>query len=252
VYRGIKERAEAAALVEGGNQQIMKSKPVGILALVNLVLVTLWVVTLIWGMARSGAVETFDEALDQVHDHDGLYLVTYANAVFFTLSTTMLFGALYAYFRPVAPSWSAVGIVLVPVYSAFNLFVYASQITIVPQLVELQSLPGTDAAATFFLGQMIQIWPGSAIGIVNGLAYAILGIPSIIYGLLLWRGNRLRRAAGVLLVLNALACFAWLIGLVGGVPLLEIGTVVGGFLYWLALFPLTLGFLRIGTYKEEQ
>ncbi|MFC2038018.1 hypothetical protein ACFLYD_08715 [Chloroflexota bacterium] len=164
----------------------MKAKAVGLLSLVSLILVLLWAVTLIWGVARGDVVETFDQALDYVHNRDGLYLVNYANAVLFTLTVTLLFGALYAYYQPVAPSWSAAGIVLVPVYSALNLLVYASQITIVPQLVRYQSLPGHEAAATFLLGQMIQLWPGSAIGIVNALAYAILGIPSIIYGLLLW------------------------------------------------------------------
>ena len=92
---------------------------------------------------------------------------------------------------------------------------------------------------------MIQAWPGSAIGILNGLAYAILGIPSIVFGLLLIRGSAMIRAAGVLLVLNAIACFAGPIGLVAGIKVLEMGTVVGGFLFLLALFPLTVGFLRM-------
>ena len=71
--------------------------------------------TIIWGAVRGDLVETLDQALDYVHNRDGLYLLTYANAVLFTLAVTMLFGALYAYFQPVAPGWTAVGIVLVPV-----------------------------------------------------------------------------------------------------------------------------------------
>jgi hypothetical protein len=222
----------------------MKARAVGILSLVSLILLLLWAVTLIWDVARGDVVEDFYQALDYVHNRDGLYLVNYANAMLFTLTVTMLFGALYAYYQPVAPSWSAAGIVLVPVYSAFNLFVYASQITIVPQLVRYQSLPGHEAVAAFFLGQMIQLWPGSAIGIVNALAYAILGIPSIIYGFLLWGGNRLMRAASVLLVLSAIACLAGPIGLITGISTLQLGTALGGFIFLLALFPLTAAFLR--------
>ena len=50
---------------------------------------------------------------------------------------------------------------------------------------------------------------------------------------------------GVLLALNAIACFAGPLGLVTGVEILEMGTVVGGFLFLLALFPLSAAFLRM-------
>jgi hypothetical protein len=223
----------------------VRIKLVGILALIAMVFSFLWVVMMIWGTVRGGMVETFDQALEHVRNRDWLYVLTYANAVLITVSVTALFGALYAYLRPAAPAWSAVGIVFVPVYSAFNLFVYASQITIVPQLARLQSQPDTDGAGAFFLGQMIQAWPGSAMGIVNGLAYAVLGIPSLIFGLLLCGGSSLMRVAGVLLILNGIACFAGPLGLITGIPVLELGTVVGGLLFLMSLVPLSVAFLRM-------
>lgn len=158
---------------------------------------------------------------------------------------TALFAALYAYFRPAAPARSAVGIVFVPVYCAFNLFVYASQITVVPQVAGLQALPGAGGAAAFFMGQMVQAWPGSAMGIVNGLAYAVLGIPSIILGLLLWGGNGLMRVAGVLLILNAIACLAGPLGRIAGIPVLELGTMMGRCLLLMSLAPLSVAVLRM-------
>jgi hypothetical protein len=91
---------------------------------------------------------------------------------------------------------------------------------------------------------MIHAWPASAIGILNGLAYAVLAIPSIIFGVLLCTGNRPMRAAGILLVLSAIASFAGFSGVITGFQVLNVGTVVGGFLFLLALFPLSLAFLR--------
>jgi hypothetical protein len=111
-----------------------KTRLVGLLAVITLGLVLLWAVTLVWGAVRGDQVETLDQALKYVYNRDGLYLLTYGNAVLFTLAATMLFGALYAHYQPVAPAWAAVGVLLVPAYSVMNLFVYASQITIVPQL----------------------------------------------------------------------------------------------------------------------
>ncbi len=228
----------------------MHSKLVGVLSLIALVLTLFWAVMIIWGLARGDVVETFDQALEYAQDRGALYQLTYVDAVLITVAVTMLFGALYATFRPVAPAWSAIGIVFIPVYSAFNLFVYASQITVVPQLVELRSTSGSGAEVDVLLGQMVQAWPGSAIGILNGLAYAVVGIPSVIFGLLLMRGDAMMRAAGALLVLNAIACFAGPIGLVTGIPALELGTVIGGFLFLLALVPLSVAFLRVDAGAE--
>lgn len=223
----------------------MNARLVGMLALIALVFTLLWVLFMVLGMGSGATDDRLVEHLDQVQERDVLYTATYANALLVTVSVTMLFGALYAHYAPTAPAWAAVGIVFVPVYSALNLLVYASQITIVPQLLEFMPPPGSEGAASYFLAQMIQIWPGSAMGTVNGLAYAILGIPSIIYGLLLWRGNGLLRAAGVLLVVNAIACIAGPIGVVTGIPALEVGTVLGGFLFLSALVPLSFAFLRM-------
>jgi hypothetical protein len=218
----------------------------GILSLVSLVLVSLWAVTLIWGMARGGVVETFDQALAYVENRDWLYTLTYVNAVLLTVAVSLLFGALYACYQPQAPVWAAAGLVLVPVYSALNLVVYASQVTIVPQLLKLGPPPDAGDAASYFLGQMVQAWPGSTIAQLNGLAYAILGIPSLIFGCLLFHDGSLRRAAGVLLMANAIACIAGPVGQAAGLPVLALGTVAGGLLFLLALFPLTAAFLRSG------
>jgi hypothetical protein len=225
----------------------MKSRLIGILGLCALLFTLLWAVLMLWGMARGGEVQTFEGALDYVRQRDWLYVATYLNAVLVTIAVTMLFGALYAFYQPVTPSWAAVGIVFVLIYGALNLLVYASQITVVPQLVRLQALPGIENASAFFLGQMVQAWPGSLLSALNGLAYAILGIPSIIFGILLLRGDAMMRAAGVLMVLNAVACIVGPIGAVTGNTLLGIGTVVGGFLWLLALAPLSVAFLRDGA-----
>ena len=219
------------------------SRLVGLLSLITLCLTVLWAGLLAWGAVAGEAVETLDQALRYASARDWRYTLTYANAVLITLAATALFAALYAHYRRSAPAWCAVGVAFVPVYCGLNLLVYASQITIVPQLVASQELPGYGPAAAFLTAQMVQAWPGSAISVVNGLAYAVLGIPSIIFGLLLARGTAAMRTAGVLLILNAMACLAGPLGAVTGSPVLALGTVVGGAIFLLSLIPLTIAFL---------
>ena len=94
------------------------------------------------------------------------------------------------------------------------------------------------------LRQMIQQWPGSAVNVLNNLAYAILGIPSIIFGMVLSRRGRSTRLPGILLALNGVACIIGMVGVVLGSGLLAQGSIVGGALFLLALIPLSMTFLR--------
>lgn len=222
----------------------MKTKLLGTVSLTCLVLTVFWLVLYIWGIIRAGPVETFEQALASVAEPDGLFYLTYVNATLITLSATMLFAGLYVYCKPIAPEWSVMGLVFVPVYCVLNLFAYLSQITIVPRLLAFQQMADYQAASSLLLGQMIQQWPNSAVNAFNNLAYAILGIPSIIFGMALFKRNKSTRLPGILLALNGVACIVGMVGVVLGNGLLEMGSIVGGVLFLLALIPLSLTLLQ--------
>ncbi len=126
-----------------------------------------------------------------------------------------------------------------------NLLVYLSQITLVPQLVEMHQQAETRAAAEALLRVAIQDLPGSTVGFFNGLAYGILGIPSIIFGIeLARRSSTSLRVGGILLALNGVACITAVAGSLLDLAPLEFGSVLGGGLFLLALFLLTWGFFK--------
>jgi hypothetical protein len=221
----------------------MKAKLLGTLSVICLAVTALWLFLLIWTMAGKGAVETLEQALAFVAQPDVLFYLTYVNATLVTLSATMLLAGLYAYLKPVAPDWSLIGLAFVPVYSAMNLFVYVSQITVVPGLLALQRLPEYERVVSLLLSQLVQQWPDSAVAAVNSLAYAVMGIPSIIFGVALFKRSSSMRVAGILLALNGVACIVGMAGLGLRSDLLAWGTAVGGVLFLLALIPLSLALL---------
>jgi len=138
-----------------------------------------------------------------------------------------------------------VALVFVPIYGTLNLFAYLSQITLIPALIQAASDPATSETALLLLSQTLQMLPDSTVGFFNGLAYTILGIPSIIYGrVLIGSMKRSLTISGWLLLANGIACILGVFGTVIGNRFLSMGTVMGGTLFWLALFPLTLAFLR--------
>ncbi len=74
----------------------------------------------------------------------------------------------------------------------------------------------------------------------NNLAYALLGIPSIIFGLVLLFTNKLPTLSTILLVLNGVACILGVIGVFLGNRLLSFGSLAGGVLFLVALIPLAI------------
>jgi hypothetical protein len=215
-----------------------RNKPLGTLSLICLMVTVIWLVLLIYGVATQGTVETADQALASVANLDLLHYLTYANATLITLSATMLFAGLYVLCKTEAPLWASIGAAFVPIYGLLNLFAYLSQITIVPRLVVLQ--PASD----LLLAQMVQGWSGSAVNVVNNLGYAVLGIPSILFGVLLGKRGALLRLAGILLALSGVASIIGMAGIVAQSAVLGLGSLAGGVVFLAALIPLSVALLR--------
>ena len=222
----------------------MKTKFIGVAALITFLFTAVWLILLIWDQAAAGPLETIEQVVAYLSSRDWRYTLTYLNAAAVTLSATVLMSLLYLFCREAAPEWALIGFAFVPVYCTLNLVTYLSQIIIVPALINYLGSVMDDRLIHLLLAQLIQIWPDSAVGFFNGLAYALLGIPSIIYGLILMRGSRLMKIAGWLLALNGLACILGIIGYLTGSALLAAGITIGGSLFLLALLPLSLSFLR--------
>jgi uncharacterized membrane protein len=70
-----------------------------------------------------------------------------------------------------------------------------------------------------------------------------LGIPSIIFGWLLFQHNQRLRLAGLLLMLSGIASILGVFGILAGSELLSNGSVIGGILFLVALIPLSRALL---------
>jgi hypothetical protein len=200
-----------------------------------LVFTVLWLILLISSVATAGPLDTFDQVLRFTARLGPAFYLTYVNAALVTVSATAFFAALYLEHRAAAPALSLIGILFVPAYAALNLVVYLSQVTVVPHLLAERSDPASRALADFALRQTIQMWPASAIAIVNSLAYAVLALPSLAFGWQLRNGGPRRRLGGLLLGLSGLSSLVGFSGVVLRSSALGLGTLVGGVLFLLAL-----------------
>lgn len=174
----------------------MQTKFTGWLSLLCLVLTVIWLALLIAGMAGAGPLDTFERTLAYVKPLGVAFYLTYINAALITVVAVILFALLYRAYQSAAPEWAIIGLVFIPIYGVMNLCVYLSQVTVVPQLLQLQSMPEYQTLAPLLLRQTLQIWPYSAVATVNNLAYAVLGIPSLIFGSLMLKTRPALRLGG--------------------------------------------------------
>lgn len=223
----------------------MKTRFAAIIALLLTAATYLWVALMIADSARHPPVTNPYDAINYATGQDWLYTLNYANAALITILATLLFAALYGVFKEAAPNAMLTGLVFVPVYTTMNLFVYLSQITIVPGLVMVRAtLSALPNGMDMIVALLVQLWPGSITAMLNVLAYAVLGIPSLIYGLEMLRRGPLMRAAGILLGLNGIAALLGFVGLVTQNSILMSGVIISGVFFALSLIPMTIALLR--------
>lgn len=180
-----------------------------------------------------------------------LYVISYLNALVFTILTVSLFGLMYLFTKESKPVLSVLGLLFVPVYGVLNIFAYGSQISVVPQLLSSINLTEATECTLNWYVQWIQTKPDSIIGIINGAGYAVLGIPSVCFGLALFKLIPYGKVIGWLLFVNAMFCWVGLVGYISGSTMLANGVLAGGFLYTVAVFYIFLGFRSLHqVYKK--
>ena len=173
--------------------------------------------------------------LNYAFNGDILFYMTYTNALLFTLLASLLFIIIYLVFSKSHPLFATTGILFIPIYAAFNMVSYGSQCLIIPILQRNYHPDGLSASEMALFSEWIQMMPGSVIGMINGMGYAILGISSVCFGLILYNEKPGGKIISLLLIANAIACFLGVIGMAADIPLVDQGVIVGGMLFTLAI-----------------
>jgi hypothetical protein len=220
----------------------MKRKLLVSLTLATLIVTILWIVFLVAGMATTGPVETFDQALALAQNPGIIFYLTYINAALVTVFASMLMAGIYVYLRTAMHGWSTMALVFVPAYAALNLFSYLSQITVLPYLANLQVPAEYVSTAQFLTAQMVQQWSQSVVAQINLLAYAVLAVPLIIFGTALARSTSWIKTGAILWIISGISALIGLAGAIFQSQPLMLGVMISGIFFLLALIPLAIGF----------
>ncbi len=222
----------------------MKTRSLGMLIIAVVVTTAIWAFLLIVSQISAPPTNTLHEKIVSLKNAGFLFYFNYFNAAFITLFNVAVFAGLYLYCRNYDPFWAAIGVAFIPIYGLGNLIAYLSQIFVVPDLVDLYRAPETAQTAQILLGFVIQDWSGSAIQALNGLSYAVLGIPSIIFAVIMIRQNSALRPGGVMLAISGSLSLLAFIGLAVSSSVLADATLLSGFIFLIALIQIGTFFLR--------
>jgi hypothetical protein len=223
----------------------MKTKITGILAASVVILTLIWLAQMIGAAVKYGSFEKFNDALAFARErHWFYYTATYANALVLTLFNALLYGSLYGLLKGEHPEWTAAGLVFVPLYAILAMVAYLSQIVLVPALINQLEDPQLQPIALALLHHWLQIWPHSTIQLFDQFSYFLLGMPGLIYGLLMWR-IALLRIPGGFFVLSSIFCLLIGVGIISGLPeLVGVPSMIGGIVSIIATGWLAVVLLR--------
>jgi hypothetical protein len=170
---------------------------------------------------------------------DIFFTGNYINAAVLTVAAVMLFSSLYLFLKESFEAAAFMGIVFIPVYGVLNLTCYSIQISLVPMIAS-SGLTHNDSI--FLASQMIQANPQSLTGFINGLAYGILGIPSVIYGCCLIKLSK--KYSGFLLLLSGISGMAGFAGYLVNNSVISKGIMAGGVLFFIAVICMAVEFKK--------
>jgi hypothetical protein len=173
------------------------------------------------------------EYLKWLSKPDAFYTAYYVGAVILTLLIVTLFTQLYGYLSSINRTAALAGIVFIPVYGAINLVCYSLQITVVP------SLAAGDAG---LVSQLVLNDSRSVLGFVYGLAYSVLAVPSVIYGLVFVKNAKKR--SGITLIIHGVLYVAGIAGFMLQNTVLSQGLNLGAIAFLICLVFLILDFRK--------
>jgi len=171
-----------------------------------------------------------------VSQPDRIFVLNYINALLLTLVVVALFSFLYLFLKENFETASLAGFIFIPIYGVMNIVSYGIQISVVPAIAQRSiGSPSMELAL-----QLIQAYPFSLIGFINGLAYGILGISSIIFGVLLIKETK--KFSGLFLMINGILCILGVAGYILRNQMLSMGVALGGVVFLISLVSMVIEF----------
>lgn len=227
------------------NKMNTHTKTIAILSWIVLALSTVWVVLMLLSVPSEADMISLQDFIKYLGGAGVLFNLNYLNAGLLTFAVSLLFAALFAFYKEKDLLCSAIAFAFTPVYALLNLTVYFSQVAVLPAFVDMHQVSKYAASSELWIAMLSQLWPGSLFGFLNAMAYALLGVSSITYGWLMLKQISLLRWAGIMLIFNGILCITGFAGIFMDSEILSLGLMAGAVFFMAAMALMGIGFQRL-------
>ncbi|MFC1493197.1 hypothetical protein ACFL6O_04495 [candidate division KSB1 bacterium] len=183
----------------------MNTKLIGqfALAVIIIVAVTLVVSLLFTPEFRYRDVETVEDYVQYREAGVQNSKFEHISTVLFTVSLFFFFISLYQFCKIKNPEWAAMGVFFLPPFAVIMLLLNAMQMSVMPQLISMYHQPEYQQAISMLFSQFLPGTENQAASIGN-VVLIFLGIPALIFGLLLSQEQKLLKVTGILIAVSGI------------------------------------------------
>lgn len=207
------------------------------LGIIVLLQTIIWIAFTIISMSQVNSTWSSQDFVQWVSRPDIFYVGNYVNATLLTIFVIILFCYMYSYLNKETTAHYLVALIFIPIYGLMNIIAYSIQISIVPQTAQIEILSNSMNGISQHL---IQANSKSLMGFINGMAYALLSIPSIIFGIGLYKDYK--KYSGICFIASGIASDIGIIGYLLGDSLISTGIMISGVIFLIGLVFIVIEF----------
>jgi hypothetical protein len=231
--------------------KLKMSRYLGYSSLICLLLTLFWLLLFLLDTYNQETIVQLEDLKKNLMQIKWTFYAAYINAGLLTLAVPAFLVGLYFQHKETFPYASLLALIYLPVYVGLNVFSYFSQPVFIPEVMSRISSNYNDNIFNEQLAILTHMWPFSLTAFTNSLAYAIVGVPSLIFGVINLNEKPTLRLAGSLLGMSGLASIIGFAGIIFKNRFLIDGTVVGGILFLLSLFMFSYFYLCPKTSAKD-
>lgn len=212
-------------------------------SLAVIITTSIWILLMALDESVTGT-DSIESKISAIKNSGLLFYINYFNASLITVFTTVFFSICYLVVKNLNSKYAITGIIFLPIYSAGNLVSYLSQILVVPGIIDLFETSKNPGVQKLFLELMIHTFPGSMIEMLNSFSYAVLGIPSILFAVVLFRNYEKTKTGSFLLGISGLLSLLSFIGIAAGIKDAAVLSIIGGAIFLIGMIFLSFRFRK--------
>ncbi len=226
----------------------MNVRYIGYSSAAFIVTIMLWIIISLLIPDGGGRIETAEDFFNSRTVNFDQQLYRFVFLFMISCITVSIYTSLYQFCRRKSPELSMLGMIFIPAYLVLSISMYAFSLAVIPILDSLHSSPSTKDLSLVLVSHFIT-GSGSTAMSMNSLPYTLIGIPSLIFGYVMFKMDKAVKAAGGLIFISGIGYISGIFSVFGSSNILSMVAAGGGISFIISLIIMSYLFFKPGGYS---